>query len=1184
MSFTATATTFNTTCCYCGVGCGIRLHRQRSGALALEGDPDHPVNRGKLCSKGLNLLPTVMDRSDRLLYPELRDARHLPRRQVGWDEALDRVVDGFRNTIARHGPDAVGLYVSGQCLTEEYYLANKIVKGFLGTNNIDTNSRLCMSSAVAGYRLALGEDSVPCSYEDLDVADLYLVAGANPAWCHPIVFRRMEGRLEGPGKCARMIVVDPRRTQSAAMADLHLQIQPGTDVTLLHAIARRLIETGAIDDAFVREHTEGFAELRARVFAKTLADAASTCRVDARAIEQAAAWIGEARGFVSLWAMGLNQSTVGVNKNLALINLHLLTGKIGKPGNGPFSLTGQPNAMGGREVGGMANLMSAHRDLGNAAHREQVARAWGVPSVPASPGLTAGEMMQALCDGRMRALWVICTNPLVSWPDLAQAERALRTAELVVVQDISSRSDTLAYADVVLPAAGWLEKEGTMTNSERRIAYLPKIIDPPGQALPDAEILVRFARKMGWQAAFDYPTMADVYREHVALTQGTSLDISGLDYERLQSSGPLQWPVPHPQHPGTARLFGDGHFYRPGGRAKLHAVPDANTSPPPSPELPLVLTTGRVRDQWHTMTRSGKVAKLTSHEPRARLDIHPADAAEREVADGTLVDVRGAHGEVRLRARLCDDMKPGVVFLPMHWGRILDSPGARANNLTHARWDPVSKEPDLKYTAVQVARHGAPARRIVIVGAGAAALAFVRAYRQDNGADSITIFSKEALPFYDRVRLPEIVDNEAPWQSLAVLQREEATTLGAEVLQERTVVEIDRAAKRVRDSAGKLHDYDVLVLATGSRPQWPADTPRHQRGLHALRSYADAQDILASARTQRSVVIVGGGLIGIELGTVLRDKGLPVHIVQRSAQLMNKQLDEVAADILREELIERGIDIHFLEQVVMWRGEEWIDEVELASGKTLRDVTLIYAMGTTPNVELASACGLLVNRGVVVDAGMRSSDPDILALGEVAEFEGQLFGTTAAAEEQARAAAAYLAGDLQSVYTGSVVQNILKVHGFKLASLGLVRPPAQDLSYEEIVFLDRTARVYKKCVVKNDRLVGALMVGDTQDLGQLRQLMQSREELGIRRASLLRGTSPGRGSSVGGGGKVVCSCLSVDEGMLASACARGTTSVQGLMTETSAGTGCGSCRPELASFLRRQDNHPGERGGVEAAS
>jgi len=1132
----------------------------------VEGDPDHPVSHGMLCSKGQNLHTTVMDYSDRLLFPELRDDRSQPRRRAGWDEAIGKVASRFQDIIRQHGPDAVGLYVSGQCLTEEYYLANKIAKGFLGTNNIDTNSRLCMSSAVVGYKLALGEDCVPGSYEDLDMADLFLVAGANPAYCHPILFRRVEARLQAAGKPARMIVTDPRRTQTAAMADLHIPLQPGTDITLFHAIVRRLLETDAIDRGFINEHTEGFDELKDRVFTRSVREAAAICRIDTVMIETAARWIAESRGFVSLWAMGLNQSMVGVNKNLALINLHLVTGKIGKPGHGPLSLTGQPNAMGGREVGGMANLLSAHRDLTNPAHRAEIARFWGVDAVPAKPGLSAGEMMDAMLDGRLKALWVICTNPMVSWPDLGKAERALESAEFLVVQDISSRTDTLRFADVVLPAAGWLEKAGTMTNSERRIAYLPAVLEPPGEAQPDSDILIRFARAMGWGKAFAYSDVAEVYAEHAALTRGTSLDISGLDHGRLSREGTLQWPVPSAAHPGTPRLFTDHRFYRSNQRAKIHAVPDGNTSPGPDPDRPLILTTGRVRDQWHTMTRSGKVARLRTHEPQARIDMHPEDAKTRAIAEGDLVEIRSARGKARLRARVLEDLKPGVVFMPMHWGRVLDRDDVRANNLTEARWDPLSKEPDLKFTAVEVARWQAPKRRIVVVGAGAAALAFVRAYRRDNQSDDIVVFSKEDLAFYDRVRLPGIVESEGEWQSLALLEEDESRSLGITVLGNRTVKKVDREGKRVLDSRGAWHAYDTLVLATGSRAAWPKDTPENQRGLHALRSYADAQSILASAKTGRAVVIVGGGLVGVEVGAVLRARGLDVHIVQRSAQLMNKQLDEVAANLLRDELADRGIHLHFLDQVVMWQGDEWIDELTLASGATLRDVTVIYAMGTVPNVELAGACGLLVNRGVVVDESLRSSDPDILALGEIAEYGGKLYGTTSAAEEQASVAAAALAGDTQAVYTGSVSQNLLKVAGLSVVSIGVARPPADDLSYDEIVFLDRGARVYKKCVVRQDKLVGALLVGDKADYVELRDLIQSGEELGSRRATLLRGSARPVARL---GGRLVCSCMSIDEGQIRKAVADGARSLAEVTKCTTAGSGCGSCRPEITGLVKQ---------------
>lgn len=1162
MAVKRAASTLRTTCCYCGVGCGVLIHTSTNGVLSLEGDPEHPVNRGKLCSKGRYLLHTALDRSDRLLVPELREKRDELRQPVSWERAIDYAATVIRKTVDQYGPDAVAFYVSGQCLTEEYYLANKIAKGFIGTNNIDTNSRLCMSTAVSAYRMALGEDSVPCSYNDLDLADLFFIAGANPAWCHPILFQRIEDRLSRPG--ARIIVVDPRRTQTAAMADLHLALWPGTDITLFHAIARWLIEHDAVDHAFVTAHTEGFESLRERVMERSLSESAHRCRIPETDITTAARWIAESNGFLSLWAMGLNQSTIGVNKCLALINLHLLTGKIGKPGHGPFSLTGQPNAMGGREVGGMSTMLSAHRDLTKLEHRQEIAHYWGVKQVPDQPGFTAGEMADALLAGRLKVLWIICTNPLVSWPDLTKAEKALAAAEFVIVQEISNRSDSLRFADLVLPAATWMEKEGTMTNSERRISHLSKVVEGPTGTLSDSEILLRFAEAMGWGHSFINRAPADLYLEHVGLTKGTNLDISGLDYARLKDQGSIKWPVPHSGHPGTERLFTDGQFYRPGGRAKIHDVVDENTSPAPDVDYPLVLTTGRIRDQWHTMTRTGKVKRLGKHEPEARLDIHPMDARERDLCDGQLVEVRSRTGQAVLRARVSESVRKGLVFFPMHWGRQVNRPEVRANNLTDSRCDPQSKEPDFKWSTVQVKPWRTPRKRILIVGAGPAALAFIRTYRQDNPNDVIEVFSKESVPFYNRVCLPEVIAMPRAWQGLSLLEPDECRQLNLMVHPSMEIQDIDCLNQRVCDDGGHWHAYDVLVLAMGSRAAWPRDAPQTLEGVHTLRNYDDAQKIISSTENGRTIVIVGGGLIGLEVAGALSRKGIPIQVVQRSAQLMTKQLDTMAAEMVYEDMTDRGVEFHFQDEVVMWRGDQRIEEIYLNSGHRIREVSLIYAMGTLPNIELAVRAGLLVNRGVVVDAAMRTSDPAILAIGEVAEFSGKVHGITAACEAQGRAAARFLAGDIQAFYTDSISQTQLKVPGLSLASLGVIKPPADDRMYEEILFLDRRARCYKKCVLRQDRLVGALLLGDQSEFLEFRDLIQSGEELCERRSTLLRSGSKTTPTD----GRVVCSCTNIGENTLRAICTGNVLTLAELMNRTGAGTGCGSCRPELRAFLQ----------------
>jgi len=788
--------TFKSTCSYCGVGCGIIVEKSNKGRIHVKGNPEHPGSLGMLCSKGMNLHYTVNDRTDRILYPSMRYSRGDQMQRVSWDAALDRAASIFNTFIRKYGPDSVGLYASGQMLTEEYYVANKLVKGFWGTNNIDTNSRLCMSSAVAGYKMALGEDSVPVSYADIELADTFLIAGANPAWCHPIIFRRMEAhKAKNPD--VKFIVVDPRKTQTASMADLHLQINPGTDIVLYNAIGRGLIEREKIDIDFIIDHTDGFEAYKEMVMKRSLKEAAVICGIRVDDLRWAIEYIGRSEGFITMWAMGLNQSVVGVNKNLSLINLNLITGQIGKPGAGPFSLTGQPNAMGGREVGGLSNLLSAHRDMKNPAHRKEIADFWDVPSVPDKPGLSATEMFEALRSGKMKAIWIMCTNPLVSLPNANMVEEGLRNARFVVVQELFQTSDTARFADLLLPAAGWTEKCGTMTNSERRISYLNKIIDPPGEALPDAEILCMLAQKMGYGQAFNYRNAAEIYDEHCRLTKGTNIDISGLSHQRLQDLTTIQWPVPHPESEGTPRLFTDKKFYTPNEKAKIHAVPDDNHSEITTEDLPLILTTGRIRDQWHTMTKTGKVNKLKKHIDNPFVEMHPLDAEVRGIREGDPVNISNGRGSVRVNAKITTDIKAGVVFLPMHWGRILNRSFARANNLTNTLVDPISKEPDFKFSAVEVCKYRKPKEKIVVIGAGAGACRFVSFYRDLNTEDEIHVFSREIFPFYNRVMLPDYINNELPWHKLVKLTEEDSKGLGIKLYQGNGIVHIDRQNKMV---------------------------------------------------------------------------------------------------------------------------------------------------------------------------------------------------------------------------------------------------------------------------------------------------------------------------------------------------------------------------------------------------
>jgi assimilatory nitrate reductase catalytic subunit len=703
-----------TVCCYCGVGCGVVIDSDGERIAGVRGDPDHPANRGRLCTKGATLHLTL-DPAARALHPELRPSRGVPRRRASWNAALDIVAGRFADLIAAHGPDSVAFYLSGQFLTEDYYVYNKLARALIGTNNLDTNSRLCMSSAVMGYKTTLGADSVPACYEDVDRAQCLFIAGSNTAVAHPIVYRRIEdARSRNPA--LKIVVVDPRRTETAAAADLHLQLRPGTDVALFHAMLHVMLAEGLTDATYIARHTEGFDALEALARAMPPRRASVLCGVDGERIVQAARWFAGSGATVSLYCQGLNQSVAGTDKNAALIALHLATGQIGKPGAGPLSLTGQPNAMGGREAGGMATLLSGHRDLANSRHRDEMAKFWGVDSIPARPGRTAVDLFDALERGEVKAVWIACTNPAQSLPNQRRVRAALERADLVVVQEAYRDAETAAFADVLLPAAAWGEKDGTMTNSERCVARVRAAARPPGEARPDWAIGAEFARRLAAQLGrndgvrlFPYANPQQVFEEHRATTRGRDLDITGLSYALLDAHGPQQWPFPAGAMAGAARLYTDGYFATPSGRARFPAAPYRPVAEPVDAQFDLALTTGRLRDQWHGMSRTGTVARLYAHTPEPVLSLHPADLEARGLADGDLVTVRSRRGALTVRVEGSPDVAEGQAFVPMHWGgRFLA--GGGINALTLGAVDPASKQPELKHAAVAVAKAELPWR------------------------------------------------------------------------------------------------------------------------------------------------------------------------------------------------------------------------------------------------------------------------------------------------------------------------------------------------------------------------------------------------------------------------------------------------------------------------------------------
>ncbi len=683
--------TVRTTCPYCGVGCGVLATPQPDGSVTISGDPEHPANFGRLCSKG-SALGETLSLDGRLLHPEITGER------ASWDRALDLVAKTFSATIAEQGPDSVAIYGSGQLLTEDYYVANKLMKGFIGSGNIDTNSRLCMASSVAGHKRAFGSDTVPGNYEDLEFADLIILVGSNLSWCHPVLYQRIvKAKTERPGM--RIVLIDPRRTTTADQADLHLAIKPDGDTALFVGLLKSLAERNAVDAEFIAESTNGFCAALDVARGWSLERVAEATGLSRRDIAVFYDWFAETTRAVTVYSQGVNQSATGTDKVNAIVNVHLATGRIGLPGMGPFSVTGQPNAMGGREVGGLANMLAAHMDF-EPRNIDRVKRFWRSERVAEKPGLKAVELCEEIAQVKVKALWIMATNPVDSMPEADKVRAAIRACPFVVVSDMNAGTDTAVEADVRLPAAGWGEKDGTVTNSERRISRQRPFLGAPGEARPDWWIVAQVARRMGYAEAFAYERPGEIFAEHAALSGfendgSRDFDLSGLmhaDYDGLQ---PVQWPVRAVR--GTARMFADGRFFTPDMRARFVAVlPPPPLVPPPGM---LVLNTGRVRDHWHTMTRTGKAARLSAHLAEPFAELHPDDAAEKSIRHASLVRLENQHGSVLVRALVTERQQKGSVFVPMHWTDRFSAAG-RIDALVSGQTDPQSGQPALKSAMV----------------------------------------------------------------------------------------------------------------------------------------------------------------------------------------------------------------------------------------------------------------------------------------------------------------------------------------------------------------------------------------------------------------------------------------------------------------------------------------------------
>lgn len=701
------ATEVKTTCPYCGVGCGVIAKIADDGAVTVKGDPDHPANLGRLCSKGSALAETI-DLDGRLLHPQVSGER------VTWNSALDIVASKFSEAIAEHGPDAVAFYVSGQLLTEDYYVANKLMKGFIGSANIDTNSRLCMSSSVAGHRRAFGSDTVPGLYEDIFEADLVILTGSNLAWCHPVIYQRLAAaKVERPQM--RIVVIDPRRTMTCDIADMHLAIRPDGDVALFTGLLAHLATSRAIDQTYVESFTSGFDAAAQSAGQYSLPEIAEATGLTATELTEFYDLFERIEKTVTCYSQGVNQSASGTDKVNAIINCHLATGRIGRPGMGPFSLTGQPNAMGGREVGGLANMLAAHMDIENAEDRNRVQRFWNSPVIADKPGLKAVDVFKAVADGRIKAIWIMATNPVVSMPDASAVEAALKACPFVVVSDMFASTDTARHAHVLLPSLGWGEKDGTVTNSERYISRQRGYLPGPGEATADWWQLSQVGQRMGFGDAFAYENPAEIFVEHAALSafenNGTrDFDIgayAGLTPSTYDDMLPFNWPQPASGHSDTTRFFADGRFFHADGKARFVSTALPQTSRIDA-AYPWTLNTGRIRDQWHTMTRTGKSARLSSHMAEPFVELHPRDAMKAGIDSADLVEIESPLGKILVRALVTERQAPGNLFVPMHWNDHFAA-NARVDRLIPSVTDPFSGQPASKNVAVTMRRFPAKA-------------------------------------------------------------------------------------------------------------------------------------------------------------------------------------------------------------------------------------------------------------------------------------------------------------------------------------------------------------------------------------------------------------------------------------------------------------------------------------------
>ncbi|MFI5303448.1 MAG: nitrite reductase large subunit NirB [Nitrospiria bacterium] len=1224
----ATGKITKTVCPYCGVGCGMLLTSVNNRVINVSGDKDHPANFGRLCTKGVTSAEPLRAEG-RMTSPLIRNSRDQAPVTVGIKKAIEETASRLNTIVEKYGPDAVAFYVSGQISLEAQYLANKLAKGFIGTNHIDSNSRLCMSSAASGYKLSLGADGPPGSYEDIENCDCFFLIGSNMADCHPILFMRVMDQVKSSG--AKLIVVDPRKTSTAEGANLFLQIKPGTDLSLLNGILHLVLKSGNHDLKFIQSHTEGFEELLGLLEAYTPEMVSRVAGIPEKDLRMAAHWIGTSRECTSFWTMGLNQRIHGTWLTNAMCNLHLATGKICRPGSGPFSLTGQPNAMGGREIGYLSHGLPGQRTVANASDRHFVENIWKIPEgkIKPQPGFDAVSLFERLVTGEIKGVWIIGTNPVASMPNRTKVIQGLSNAELVICQDLFFDTETNRYADILLPGAMWAEAEGIMVNSERNLTLMQKAVDPPGAALPDWEILARVATAMGFSEAFSYSGANDVFEEIKNFwNSATGYDLRGVSYERLRVQ-PVQWPCPHS---GSNRnpirylnpLNGLIRFPTESGKARLLARPYLPPAELPNDDFPLILNTGRFPHQWHTLTKTGKIPALMRIDSGPFVAVHPDDALRLDLSDGDNVEICSRRGYAIHPARVTDRVLPGNCFSPFHWSDLFGSDLA-INSVTNDATDPISHQPELKICAVRLSKvesisndreilsrqiplvevaegirksgivpeetEDAPLipltglekkrnvnpinsekngkKKLVVVGNGMAGIAAVEQILALKSSLEISVYGAEPFVNYNRILLSDVLSGKMRPEETYLNSREWYQKNGISLNVNQKIMEINPEARTILNDRGERISYDKLLLATGSHPFVPPIIGIEKKGVFTYRNLDDTSKMIDYSKKAHKAAVIGGGLLGLEAGRSLVKRGLHVTVFHLVDRLMELQLDNESGLILKKEVERLGMNVHLNHSICEIIGKDSVEGVSFSNGKAYEADMVVFSTGIRPNIELAKRAGLETRRGIVVNDFMETSQRDIFAVGECAEHRGKTYGIIAPLFEQAKVAARALTGLNDKKYEGTVESATLKVAGIDLVSIGnfLGNSPG----CEDLIYSDKGHSLYKKIVLQGNRVVGAILLGNTSDSARILQLVKSQADVTLFRQNLMMGdvSENGRNRTLLEDEDIVCGCMGVNKKSIVNAISEfELTTREGIGEKTKACTSCKSCSPLIDQILQ----------------